>query len=99
MADSTREPLHAPTTLPQLCLDAIGRYAKQDALNHKRAGKWIHISAESFVERVRHIAFGLSELGVMAGDRVALLSENRPEWSIVDLGILSLGAINVPIYT
>jgi long-chain acyl-CoA synthetase len=99
MADSTTESLHAPTTLPQLCLDAIGRYAKQDALNHKRAGKWIHISAESFVERVRHIALGLAELGVMAGDRVALLSENRPEWSIVDLGILSLGAINVPIYT
>ncbi len=99
MADSTTEPLHALTTLPQLCLDAIGRYAKQDALNHKRAGKWINISAESFVERVRHIALGLAELGVMAGDRVALLSENRPEWSIVDLGILSLGAINVPIYT
>jgi long-chain acyl-CoA synthetase len=100
MTDSTSEPLDAsPTTLPQLCLAAIERYAKPDALNHKRAGKWIHISAESFVERVRHIALGLAELGVKAGDRVALLSENRPEWSIVDLGILSLGAVNVPIYT
>jgi long-chain acyl-CoA synthetase len=100
MADSTSEPLDASArTLPQLCLEAIRRYAKPDALNHKRAGKWIHISAESFVERVRHIALGLSELGVVAGDRVALLSENRPEWSIVDLAILSLGAVNVPIYT
>jgi long-chain acyl-CoA synthetase len=100
MTDSNSEPLDAsPRTLPQLCLAAIGRYAKPDALNHKRAGQWIHISAESFVERVRHIALGLAELGVQAGDRVALLSENRPEWSIVDLGILSLGAVNVPIYT
>jgi long-chain acyl-CoA synthetase len=100
MTDSTSEPQHtSPRTLPQLCLAAIRRYAKPDALNHKRAGKWIHISAESFVERVRHIALGLAELGVERGDRVALLSENRPEWSIVDLAILTLGAINVPIYT
>jgi long-chain acyl-CoA synthetase len=87
------------TTLPALCLAAIGRHAKDDALNHKRAGKWIHVSAEAFISRVRDIALGLFELGVTKGDRVALLSENRPEWSIVDLAILSLGAINVPIYT
>ena len=100
MTDSNSEPLQAsPTTLPALCLAAIRRHAKEDALNHKQAGKWVHFSAEAFIERVRHIALGLSELGVRAGDRVALLSENRPEWSIVDLSILSLGAINVPIYT
>jgi long-chain acyl-CoA synthetase len=103
MADSTSEQLHAtrttPRTLPQLCLDSILKYAKQDALNHKRAGRWVHISAELFRERVRHIALGLADLGVTAGDRVALLSENRPEWSIADLAILSIGAVNVPIYT
>src|SRR6266480_3152758 len=48
---------------------------------------------------VRNVALGLTELGIKPGDRIALLSENRPEWSIVDLAILSLGAINVPIYT
>src|SRR4030095_11025548 len=57
------------------------------------------ISAETFVERVRNVALGLAELGIKPGDRIALLSENRPEWSIADLAILSLGAINVPIYT
>jgi long-chain acyl-CoA synthetase len=88
-----------PETLPKLCLAAIREYGKADALNHKRAGEWIHISAETFIERVRAIALGLAELGIRAGDRVALLSENRPEWSITDLAILSLGAINVPIYT
>jgi long-chain acyl-CoA synthetase len=89
----------ALTTIPQLCLDAIRRYAKRDALNHKREGQWLHINAEAFIRRVRHIALGLVELGIKAGDRVALLSENRPEWSITDLAILSIGAINVPIYT
>jgi long-chain acyl-CoA synthetase len=88
-----------PKTLPQLCLAAIRQYAKADALNHKRGGEWIHIAAETFIERVRAIAVGLAELGIKAGDRIALLSENRPEWSITDLAILSLGAVNVPIYT
>jgi long-chain acyl-CoA synthetase len=56
-------------------------------------------SAETFIERVRSVALGLVELGIEAGDRIALLSENRPEWSIVDLAILCVGAVNVPIYT
>jgi long-chain acyl-CoA synthetase len=45
------------------------------------------------------VALGLADMGIKPGDRIALLSENRPEWSIADLAILSLGAINVPIYT
>ncbi len=87
------------SSVPGLCLTAALKYGKQDALNHKIAGKWINIPAEIFVERVRNVALGLAELGTKPGDRIALLSENRPEWSIADLAILSLGAINVPIYT
>jgi long-chain acyl-CoA synthetase len=87
------------TSVPGLCLEAARRHAKQDALNHKSDGKWVNISAETFVNRVRNLALGLAELGIKPGDRIALLSENRPEWSIADLAILSLGAINVPIYT
>jgi len=86
-------------TLPQLCISAALRYSKPDALNHKSKNQWIHLSAEEFVKRVRSVALGLAEIGIKRGDRVALLSENRPEWSITDLAILSLGAVNVPIYT
>jgi long-chain acyl-CoA synthetase len=89
----------ASVTLPQFCLNAIRRYAKADALNHKRDGQWVHISAEDFIQRVSRVAKGLAQLGIRSGDRVALLSENRPEWSITDLAILSIGAVNVPIYT
>jgi long-chain acyl-CoA synthetase len=87
------------SSVPGLCLTAAAKHGKQDALNHKIGSEWINISAETFVERVRNVALGLAELGIKPGDRIALLSENRPEWSIADLAILSLGAINVPIYT
>jgi long-chain acyl-CoA synthetase len=87
------------SSLPGLCLAAALKHAKKDALNHKVGTDWLNISAETFVERVRNVALGLAELGIKPGDRIALLSENRPEWSIADLAILSLGAINVPIYT
>src|ERR687893_2787761 len=92
-------PVDAHETLPAMCLAALARHAKPDALAHKRGGEWARISGAEFARRVRALALGLRSLGVNRGDRVALLSENRPEWSITDLAILSLGAVNVPIYT
>ncbi|MGZ8848089.1 MAG: AMP-binding protein, partial [Pyrinomonadaceae bacterium] len=88
-----------PLTLPGFCLDAILRHNKRDTVSEKRDQEWIHLSATEFVQRVRHIALGLADLGIQPGDRVALISENRPEWSIADLAILSAGAVTVPIYT
>ncbi len=89
----------AARSVPELCLKAALKHSKEDALNHKIGDEWVSISADRFVDRVCDVALGLAELGIKPGDRVALLSENRPEWSIADLAILSLGAINVPIYT
>lgn len=88
-----------PQTLPQLCLTALSKHDRSDAVSYKQGGRWRRLSAREFVRRVRAVALGLTELGVKKGDRVALLSENRPEWSIVDLAMLSVGAINVPLYT
>lgn len=87
------------SSVPDLCLSAALKYGKQDALNYRTDSQWININSSTFVERVQHVALGLAALGIRRGDRVALLSENRPEWSIADLAILSLGAVNVPIYT
>jgi long-chain acyl-CoA synthetase len=92
-------PAEAASSVPGLCLNAALEHRKPDALNHKIGSEWVSFSAEDFVDRVRNIALGLAEMGIKPGDRIALLSENRPEWSIADLAILSLGAINVPIYT
>jgi len=88
-----------PSTLAGLCLQAIARHDKPDAVSERREGEWVRISAAEFVRRVRHIALGLADLGIQPQDRVALISENRPEWSIADLAILSVGAVTVPIYT
>src|ERR1044071_8864667 len=90
---------NVPASVPGMCLEALGRHAKEDALCLKKEGQWLRISGAAFIARVRAVALGLSSLGVRKGDRVALLSENRPDWSVVDLAILSLGAVNVPIYT
>src|SRR3712207_2024000 len=88
-----------PPTVPAMCLDALRRLAKPDAVNITKDGSWLHIPGEAISRRVRAVALGLSALGVRKGDRVALLSENRPDWSGTDLAILSRGAVNVPSYT
>lgn len=86
-------------TLPSFCLEAIARHNKPNTVSEKRGGEWVRVSSDEFVRRVRHIALGLADLGIQPGDRVGLISENRPEWSIVDFAILSTGAVVVPLYT
>jgi long-chain acyl-CoA synthetase len=72
---------------------------KADLLLWKVDGAWAPLSAEDFGERTRGLALGLALLGVDRQDRVAILSENRPEWPMTDFATLSLGAMTVPIYT
>jgi long-chain acyl-CoA synthetase len=88
-----------PRTLPEMCLEAITRHNKPDTVSEKRGKEWFRISSTEFVRRVRHIALGLADAGIRPQDRVALISENRPEWSLADLAVLSIGAITVPLYT
>ncbi len=89
-----------PGTLNQLFFDAVERYRKPDALQVKRnrGGRYEPISHQTLADRVRRTALGLIELGVRSGDRVAILSENRPEWAIADYACLMIGASDVPIY-
>ncbi len=61
-------------------------------------GPWQTLSCEAFYERVLSLSVGLEAHGLKPGDRVALLSENRPEWLISDFACLALGLIDVPIY-
>ncbi|MBX7055254.1 MAG: long-chain fatty acid--CoA ligase [Pyrinomonadaceae bacterium] len=88
-----------PQTIPHFCFESFRRHNKADALAFKTGDIWKYLSGTEVIERVKRIAAGLAALGVKAGDRVAIISENRPEWSFVDLAILSLRAVNVPIYT
>lgn len=88
-----------PQTIPHFCIESFRRNAKPDALAFKSANEWIRISGSDAIGRIRRIALGLASLGVQAGDRIAIVSENRPEWSLTDLAILALRAVTVPIYT
>lgn len=65
---------------------------------HKVNGKYTGISYSAAREKVRACANGFASLGIAKGDRVSIISENRPEWAITDLAVVSLGAIDVPIY-
>jgi long-chain acyl-CoA synthetase len=78
--------------------EAARRFAKADALASFRDGAWRPISHAEMVARVRRLSAGLHTLGLGRGDRVAILCESRPEWTLVDLATLGIGAALVPIY-
>lgn len=76
----------------------LSQFPKKDALTDKINGKWVPTSTQSMIEQAEALASGLIELGLQPGDKVGLISNNRSEWLITDLGILIAGMINVPIY-
>ena len=86
-----------PQTIPHFCIESFRKNAKADALAYKIGDAWHRLSGSEAIERIKRIALGLHSLGIKEGDRVAIISENRPEWSLTDLAILSLRAVNVPI--
>jgi long-chain acyl-CoA synthetase len=85
-------------SLPAMLARTVQREGAKPALAAKTAGTWREVSYERLYERVRDFAAGLSGLGVDRGDKVALMSNNRPEWPIADLAVQSLGAVTVPVY-
>ncbi len=87
----------APRTLCDIFLSASAS-GKTDLLRTKAAGQWRSISAADFGFTVKALSLGLNALGIQPGDRVAILSENRPEWAMADYAILCAGAASVPIY-
>ena len=91
-------PRHPPGTLTQLFFDTIERVHRPDAYQVRRDGHYHLISHAEVLERVRRIALGLRELGLERGDRVAILSENRPEWAFADWACLTIGIADVPVY-
>ena len=87
-------------TLISMFEDAVQQYGNKPALAHKpRGGTYQDISYTEFGASVDAFSKGLNALGVQKGDRVAILSENRPEWAISDFGILKIGAVNVPMFS
>lgn len=89
------------TTIPRLfkyLTETVANQTTKPLMKYKVEGKYVPISYDEFKEQTENFAYGLASLGVKAGDRVAIISENRPEWVYSDMAILSLGAIDVPLY-
>jgi long-chain acyl-CoA synthetase len=85
-------------SLPAMFFEVATQRAARAFLWAKRAGKYHPVSWDEAADSVRLLARGLAALGIEPGDRVALVSENRPEWVIADLAIMAAGAITVPAY-
>jgi long-chain acyl-CoA synthetase len=86
------------TTLNDIFFAATERNLDR-AMLYREAGKWLPISSSDLRRNVARTVRALQEWGIRKGDRVAILSENRPEWSTADFAILLLGAITVPVYS
>jgi long-chain acyl-CoA synthetase len=84
--------------MADLPFHVMGRFPRPLLIGRCRGGAIDGISSQAFFERVRDLSLGLGALGVGSGDRVALVSESRPEWVMADLAVLSGGAVTVPIY-
>ncbi len=71
---------------------------KPDALACKEGGKWIKYSARDYADISDSVSFGLLAMGLKKGDKIATISNNRPEWNFADMGMSQLGIVHVPIY-
>jgi long-chain acyl-CoA synthetase len=80
-------------------LESCRTHRKPVRMMVKKDGDWTRISTDEIETTVRRLSLGLQALGIGPGDRVAILSENRPEWVMADFAALAAGAVTVPIYT
>jgi len=86
-------------TLNQLFFTTVDRHAGLPAaFRSKVGGTWVGITHREALERVQAISLGLRELGIQPGDKISLVSENRPEWALADYACLAARATDVPIY-
>ena len=77
----------------------LEKYPLDKALVTKYDGKWVATSTQEYIDKANAISRGLLRMGVKPNDKIAVISmTNRSEWSILDVGILQIGAQNVPIY-
>jgi long-chain acyl-CoA synthetase len=86
-------------TLNDLWNHAVARFGDDEFVRFKRDGAWQTLTFVDLATRVRELASGLVRLGLKPGERVAIWSENRPEWNMADLAVLATGGVDVPIYT
>ncbi len=86
-------------TIPRLFRQRVEEWADRPAMREKHFGLWKDITWKEYGECAKRTALGLYELGLQKGDRVAVISENNPQWLYVDIGAQAAGGVTVGIYT
>ncbi|GHU87129.1 hypothetical protein FACS1894153_4700 [Bacteroidia bacterium] len=77
----------------------LNKYPHQDtALACKREGEWRKYSVQEYVRTTNYISYGLMALGIKKGDKIGIVSSNRPEWNMIDMAVMQIGAISTPLY-
>ncbi len=71
---------------------------KEDALGAKENGKWRKYSTKEYIDSVNNLSYAFLDIGITPGDKIGLISNNRPEWNFIDYACLQTGAINTPLY-
>ena len=88
----------SPSRIFDFLFNQLEQSPKDDCLNCKVNGEWVHYSTLEVVDICNDLSCGLLAAGIEAGCKVAIVSENRPEWNFVDLAAQQIGAISVPLY-
>ena len=86
------------TSMGAIFQNQAAKYGEKACVSYKKDGVYTDISWNAMNRMVHTLAWYLLSIGIKKGDRVALFSDNRYEWWVCDLAILSIGAVNVPIY-
>lgn len=86
------------TRLFELFPYQLEHFPKEDALAAKEDGVWKKYSTKQITEIINHLSSGLLNLGLQPGDKIGIISNNRPEWNFIDHACMQIGVIDVPVY-
>jgi long-chain acyl-CoA synthetase len=92
-------PVGVRVPLPAVLRRNASEWSDKVALRHKDLGRWCEYSWREYADRTARIGLALAAVGVMPGDKVAIIGENRPEWLWADIGAQGIGAISVGVYS
>ncbi len=87
------------TTIPEVFLEIAANSLKKTALLHKKEGVYFPVSYKELLSKVKIFGAALQKFGIKKGDKVAILSENRPEWVVSDLAVMLIGGVSVPLHS
>jgi long-chain acyl-CoA synthetase len=77
---------------------ALRMFPRKDAIGGKNGNDWYTFSTQEYYQKAHQFAWGMMAMGIQKGDKVATVTNNRPEWNFADMGLAMIGAVHVPIY-